>query len=160
MLSAGTLADAVLSSSHPMNGTHMQLKEIITHPVETVEPDASLFDAAKSMLVRDLGWLPVSDAGKVVGIITDRDIAIRAVAAGLDPQKTTVDAIMSRSVFACSVDGTIEEACQMMEDEQVRRLVVLDENDQLAGVVSLADLAQHNRGSESSEVLQKVSEPG
>lgn len=136
----------------------MQLKEIITNPVETVAPQATLFDAAKSMMIRDLGWLPVADKGKVVGIITDRDIAIRAVAAGLDPQQTKVDEIMSRDVFACSAEGTVEEACRMMEEEQVRRLVVLDENDELAGVVSLADLAQHTRGSQSSEVLQKVSE--
>ncbi|MEO8132909.1 MAG: CBS domain-containing protein [Betaproteobacteria bacterium] len=137
----------------------MQLKEILTQPVETVAPEASLFDAARCMMTRDLGWLPVSDDGKVVGIITDRDIAIRGVAAGLDPKQTKVDAVMSRAVFACSVDGTVEEACQMMEDEQVRRLVVLDENEALAGVVSLADLALHTRGSQSSEVLQKVSEP-
>ncbi len=138
----------------------MQLKEIITSPVETVAPKDSLTDAAKSMMNRDLGWLPVADDGKVVGIITDRDIAIRGVAAGLDPKKTSVDEIMSKDVFSCSVDGTIEEACQMMEDEQVRRLVVLDDNDEIAGVVSLADLALHTRGSQSSEVLQKVSEPG
>lgn len=138
----------------------MQLKEIITHPVETVAPKDSLIDAAKSMLNRDLGWLPVADEGKVVGIITDRDIAIRGVAAGLDPKRTSVDEIMSKDVFSCSVEGTIEDACQIMEDEQVRRLVVLDDNDELAGVVSLADLALHTRGSQSSEVLQKVSEPG
>ena len=137
----------------------MQLKEIITSPVETVGPDATLFDAAKTMMTRDLGWLPVTDEGKVVGIITDRDITVRGVAGGLDAKKTKVEDVMSRDVFSCSIDGTIEDACNMMEDEQVRRLVVFDDDEMLAGVVSLADVALQSRESQSGEVLKKVTEP-
>jgi len=137
----------------------MQLKEIITSPVETVGPDATLFDAAKTMMTRDLGWLPVTDEGKVVGIITDRDITVRGVAGGLDAKKTKVEDVMSRDVFSCSIDGTIEDACNMMEDEQVRRLVVVDDDEMLAGVVSLADVALQSRESQSGEVLKKVTEP-
>jgi len=65
----------------------MQLKEIITNPVETVRPESSPLDAAKAMLAHDLGWLPVEEEGKVIGIITDRDITIRGVAVGLDAKK-------------------------------------------------------------------------
>ena len=137
----------------------MQLREIITNPVETVGPESSLQDAAKAMLAHDLGWLPVTEDGKVIGIITDRDIAIRGVAIGLDAKKTSVQDVMSREVFSCSSDGTVEDACTLMEEEQVRRLVVVDDNDELAGVVALADIALQTRGGQSAEVLKKVTEP-
>ena len=137
----------------------MQLREIITTPVHSVTPDSSLFDAAKTMMTRDLGWLPVTDEGKVVGIITDRDITVRGVAGGLDTKKTKVEDVMSRDVFACSIDSTVEDACNMMEDEQVRRLVVVDEDEKLPGVVSLADVAAQTREAQSGEVLKKVTEP-
>jgi CBS domain-containing protein len=137
----------------------MQLKEILTSPVETVGPESSLLDAAKTMLARDLGWLPVEDEGKVIGVITDRDIAMRGVAAGLDTKKTMVQDVMTRNVFSCSSDGTVEDACALMEEEQVRRLVVLDDDDALVGIVSLADIALQTRGGQSAEVLKKVTEP-
>ena len=137
----------------------MQLKDIITTTVETVKPDASLFDAAKIMMTNDLGWLPVTREGKVLGILTDRDIAIRGVAAGLEPRQARVEQVMSRDVFAVSIDDSIEDACNTMEEEQVRRLVVLDENENLVGVVSLADLAAQAPESESADVLKKVTEP-
>jgi len=137
----------------------MQLREIITSPVETVAPDSSLFDAAKTMMTRDLGWLPVTDEGKVVGIITDRDITVRGVAGGLDAKSTKVEDVMSRDVYACSIDGTVEDACNMMEDEQVRRLVVVDDDEKLTGVISLADVASQRSESQSGEVLKKVTEP-
>ena len=137
----------------------MQLKDIITTTVETVKPDASLFDAAKIMMSQDLGWLPVTREGKVMGIITDRDIAIRGVAAGLDSREARVEQVMSRDVFAVAIDDSIEDACSTMEEEQVRRLVVLDDEENLVGVVSLADLAAQAPESESADVLKKVTEP-
>ena len=137
----------------------MQLKDIITDNVETISPDSSLQDAAKAMLTHDLGWLPVADSGKVVGVVTDRDITIRGVAAGLDAKTSAVQDVMSREVFSCSPDDTIEDACAMMEDEQVRRLVVLDDDEKLIGIVSLADIALQTRGGESAAVLKRVSEP-
>jgi CBS domain-containing protein len=137
----------------------MQLKEIVTNPVETVGPESSLLDAAKTMLARDLGWLPVQEEGKVIGVITDRDITIRGVAAGLDAKKTKVQDVMTRQVFSCSSDGTVEDACTLMEEEQVRRLVVVDDNDELVGIVSLADIALQTRGGQSAEVLKKITEP-
>jgi len=137
----------------------MLLKEIITSAVETIAPDASLFDAAKSMLAHDLGGLPVIEEGKVIGIITDRDITIRGVAVGLDAKKSAVRDVMTREVFTCPADGTVEDACTLMEEEQVRRIVILDENDELAGILSLADIAAQTRGAQSAEVLKKVTEP-
>ena len=135
----------------------MQLKDIITTSVETVTPDASLADAAKIMKSQDLGWLPVTQDKRVMGIITDRDITIRCIAEGKDPRQCKVQDVMSRDVFACEIDDSIEDACKTMEEEQVRRLVVLDANENLVGVVSLADLAEQT--DESDEVLKKVTEP-
>jgi CBS domain-containing protein len=136
----------------------MKLREIITEQVDSTRPDATLVDAAKLMMTSDRGWLPVAQGGKVVGVITDRDIAVRGVAGGMDPQSTRVDAIMSRDVLACSIDDDVDDACRTMEEEQVRRLVVVDENENLVGVVSLADLAERDE-EESGEVLKKVTEP-
>ena len=103
--------------------------------------------------------LPVEEEGKIIGVITDRDIAIRGVAAGLDTKKTMVQDVMTREVFSCSSDDSVEDACTLMEEEQVRRLVVLDDDDQLVGIVSLADIAMQTRGTQSAEVLKKVTEP-
>ena len=137
----------------------MHLKDIITDNVETIGPDASLQDAAKVMLARDLGFLPVQEDGKVVGVVTDRDIAIRGVAAGMDSKTSTVHDVMTREVFSCGVDDSVEDACAMMEDEQVRRLVVLDNDDELVGIVALADIALQTGAGQSAEVLKRVSEP-
>ena len=136
----------------------MELKDIITDNVETVAPQASLQEAATTMLTRDLGWMPVEENGKIVGVITDRDIVIRGVATGMDPETGTVEEVMTREVFSCSIDDSFEDACALMEDEQVRRLVVLDEDEGLVGIISLADIALQG-GDESAGVLKRVSEP-
>ncbi|HVK53989.1 MAG TPA: CBS domain-containing protein [Burkholderiales bacterium] len=137
----------------------MQLKEIMTKPVETVAPTASLVDAARKMLVQDIGALPVYDEQRVVGIITDRDIAIRAIANGLDPADTKVQEIMTNEVFSCDADSDVEDACQLMEEKQIRRLIVTDDQQGPIGIVSLGDMALQLREEQSGEVLKEVSQP-
>lgn len=137
----------------------MELKDLITDNVETVSPHTSLQEAAKTMLARDLGFLPVEDDGHVVGVVTDRDIVIRGVATGMDAAKGKIEDVMTREVFSCAIGDSVEDACALMEDEQVRRLVVLDEHEALVGIVSLADIALQTRGDESAEILKRVSEP-
>lgn len=137
----------------------MQLRDITTDSVETLTPTTTLEDAAKMMRERDLGWMPVEDADKVVGIVTDRDIVIRAIASSLDPKTTTVREVMTKNVLSCNIGDDVDDACDLMEREQVRRLVVLDDDGALAGVVTLADLAQRGDEDHSVEVLQRVSEP-
>ena len=137
----------------------MQLKEIMTSAVHTVAPGSTLVDAAKQMESGDLGWLPVSAGKKVVGIITDRDMAIRAIAKGLDSNRTKVEDVMTRDVFSCKSDSSVNDVCALMEKKQVRRLVVKDSNDELCGIVSLADVALQARDAQSGEVLKKVSQP-
>jgi CBS domain-containing protein len=138
----------------------MRLSNIMTGAIQTVAPGASLAEAARKMASQDIGSLPVcSGERKVVGIITDRDITVRAVARGLDPNQTPVQDVMTREVLACRADSGIEAACELMESRQVRRIVVIDEQDAPIGIVSLGDLALSLRESQSGEVLKKVSEP-
>jgi CBS domain-containing protein len=138
----------------------MQLKEIMTDHVEVVRPDTSVQEAAAKMRDLDVGMLPVCDGERLTGTITDRDIAIRAAAKGMDVKKTTVREIQSSDVFYCYEDEDISQAAKLMEDKQVRRLMVLDRNKRLSGVVSLGDLAiKVGQDDLSGEVLKEVSEP-
>jgi CBS domain-containing protein len=138
----------------------MKLSSIMTGGIETVPPQATLAEAAKKMASQDIGSLPVcAERRRVVGIITDRDITVRAVARGMDPNSTRVEEVMTRDVLSCSSEAEVSEACELMEKRQVRRLLVTDGNDTPIGIVSLGDIALCLRESQSGEVLKKVSEP-
>ncbi len=138
----------------------MLLSNIMTGGIQTVAPGASLAEAAKKMASADIGSLPVcSEQRKVVGIITDRDIAVRAVARGLDPNSTQVQEVMTREVLSCPADSDVEAACELMEEKQVRRLVVTGPGDAPVGIVSLGDIALSLREAQSGGLLKKVSEP-
>jgi CBS domain-containing protein len=137
----------------------MHLKELMTSPVATIAPDSSLADAARKMLKLDIGLLPVSDGKKIVGIVSDRDITIRAVAKGLDPERTAVREVMTEEVFTCPVGSDALVACTLMEEKQVRRLVVMDTGPLPVGIVSLGDVALHLRREKAGSVLKRVSEP-
>jgi CBS domain-containing protein len=138
----------------------MKLSHIMTGGIESVLPQATLAEAAKKMASQDIGSLPVcAEPRKVVGIITDRDITVRAVARGMDPSRTRVDEVMTREVLSCRSDADVEEACELMEQRQVRRLLVTGDDDSPVGIVSLGDIALCLRENQSGEVLRKVSEP-
>jgi CBS domain-containing protein len=138
----------------------MKLGSIMTGGIESVRPQATLAEAAKKMASQDIGSLPVcAEQHKVIGIITDRDITVRAVARGMDPNQTRVEEVMTREVLSCSSEADVEQACALMEKRQVRRLLVTGEDDSPVGIVSLGDIALCLRESQSGEVLRKVSEP-
>jgi CBS domain-containing protein len=138
----------------------MKLAAIMTGGIETIPPQATLAEAAKKMASQDIGSLPVCTAERrVVGIITDRDITVRAVARGMDPNRTRVEEVMTRDVLSCSSEADVEQACELMEQRQVRRLLVTAEDDRPVGIVSLGDIALCLRESQSGEVLRKVSQP-
>jgi|KBSMisStaDraftv2_1062788.scaffolds.fasta_scaffold62466_4 CBS domain-containing protein len=136
------------------------LKEIMTSPVATVAPDTSLTDAARKMLALDIGLLPVSNGREIVGIISDRDITIRAVAKGMDPGRTAVQEVMTKEVITCPVESDVKSACSLMEEKQVRRLLLMDGDDSPVGIISLGDIALHLRREQAGGVLNKVSQPG
>src|SRR3712207_8968 len=103
----------------------MKLSEIMTRNVEVVRPDATLQEAAQKMKNLDVGPLPVCDGRKVQGMLTDRDITIRATAAGLDPKTTKVRDVMTPDVTYCFEDQDVQDAARIMGEQQIRRLIVL-----------------------------------
>ena len=137
----------------------MKLNEIMAHNVETVGPDATLQETAEKMKTRNVGVLPVVDGTKVVGIITDRDVTLRGVASGIDVTKTKVRDFMTRDPAFTYEDQTINEACRLMEKNKIRRLIVLNRDGKLVGVVSLNDVTVKGKETErSAQVLTKITE--
>ena len=138
----------------------MKLSEIMTRDVVVMQPDDSLQSAAKKMRDRDIGFLPVCDGEDLIGVISDRDITIRALADGMDVSIMLGRDLMTSPAIYCFDDQDVSEAAQIMEENQIRRLVVMSrEDNRLVGVVSLGDLARHATTDRSGQVLQKVSEP-
>jgi len=138
----------------------MELREIMTRDVEVVSAGASLKEAAGKMKSLDVGLLPVCDGDRLQGILTDRDITIRATADGRDPKKTKVTDVMSTDLAYCLEDQEVEEAVSLMEARQIRRIPVLNQDQRLVGIVTLADIAVHVRDRDlSGETLEEISEP-
>lgn len=139
----------------------MKLKDIMTPKVECVRPDDSLQNAARRMKELDVGMVPVcADNDKVVGTLTDRDITIRATAEGLDPKTARVRDVMTEDVVWLFEDQDVEEAARLMRERQIRRLLVMNRDKRLVGIVSLGDLATETGDKQKAgEVLQDVSEP-
>lgn len=138
----------------------MKVSQIMTPEVETVAPEAALQDAAGCMREIDVGVLPVCDGERLVGMLTDRDIILRAVAEGRDPRTTRVRDVMSEEVRYAFDDQDVEEAVQLMNEHQVRRLPVLNRQKRLIGIVSLGDVAVRTDDEElSGQALEGVSEP-
>jgi CBS domain-containing protein len=139
---------------------NMKIKNIITPSPRCISPNASVAEAAIEMKALDIGWLPICEDGRLIGTLTDRDIIIRSVAEGYDLNVMTVRRVMSRGVIYCFEDQNIEDAAQIMEMHQIRRLPVLDRNKRLVGIVSLGDLAVRT-GEENlaGRILERISEP-
>jgi len=138
----------------------MQLRDVMTRGVEVIHPDATLEEAAEKMKSLDVGPLPVCDGERLVGMVTDRDITVRATAEGRDPKSTRIRDVMTPDILYCFEDQSVEEAARLMEEKQIRRLVVLNREKRLVGIVSLGDVAVRGADQElSGEVLEEVSEP-
>jgi len=139
----------------------MRVKDIMTPKPECVRPDETLQAAAQKMRDLDVGPLPVcGENDRLAGMITDRDITVRAVAEGKDPKTTPVREAMTEQIVYCFEDQDVREAARTMQERQLRRLVVLNGEKRMVGIVSLGDLATESGDkSTSSQVLQDVSEP-
>lgn len=138
----------------------MKLSEIMTTAVEMVQPDDTLQLAARKMRDHDIGFLPVCDGGALMGVLSDRDLAIRALAEGMDTTVMLSRDLMTTPAIYGYEDQDVTEAAKIMEANQIRRLVVLRREDEsLVGIVSLGDIARHSSPELSGEVLQRVSEP-
>jgi CBS domain-containing protein len=140
--------------------TIMRIAEIMTRDPEVVPSDVFLKDAALRMQQLDVGTLPIRDGDRLVGMLTDRDITVRATAQGRDPTKTQVRDVMTPEVVYCFEDQEVSEATKLMQEKQIRRLPILNQEKRLVGIVSLGDVAVHS-GAEKvvSETIKEVSEP-
>ena len=132
------------------------IRDLMTTTVETVGPDHTARDAAGFMLSADTGSIPVCENDKVIGMITDRDIAVRGIAAGKGPD-CSVRELMSNDVVCARDSDDVEDVVQRMSEAQVRRLPVLDSSDKLVGMVSLGDLARETSDESAHHALEGVS---
>jgi len=139
----------------------MKIREIMTKQVDTVSPDTSLKEAARMMRDADIGFLPVGESDRLVGTLTDRDIAIRAVADGKDPNSAKVRDAMSAGTEFVFEDQDTAEAATLMSEKQIRRLPVMNRDKRLVGVVAIGDLAvRTNDDDVVGQTVEDVSQPG
>jgi CBS domain-containing protein len=137
-------------------GKHV--KDAMTSEVKTATPSQSLTDAAKLMKQEDVGSIPIVDGQRLVGVVTDRDIVIRGIADGSDPNAVKVGDIASRDVVTVRPDDDLDEALRLMAQHQVRRLPVVDDG-QLVGVVATADVAHEAKEKDVGHVVEEISKP-
>ncbi|MGB7952042.1 MAG: CBS domain-containing protein [Candidatus Binatia bacterium] len=137
----------------------MQVKEIMNREVEVIHANIPLRAAAEKMKTLDVGMLPVRDADRLVGMLTDRDIVIRGIAGGLDISKTEVKDVITPDVIYCFEDAEVGEAAKLMQEKQIRRLIVLNRDKRLAGILSIGDLAgQSGSDKLAGETVKRVSQ--
>jgi CBS domain-containing protein len=136
----------------------MRAGEVMTRDVVTVRPDTSVREAARVMKELNVGALPVCDGQRLVGMLTDRDIVVRATADGMQPDTTLVLAVMTEEVCWCFEDDPVEKIEQAMAGRQIRRVPVVDSENRLVGIVALGDLAD-DRVPETEGTLRSISHP-
>jgi len=137
--------------------SRMRCREIMTKSVRTATPSMSLQEVAVLMREGDMGAVPVVDAGKLIGIVTDRDIVVRVVAEGHDASTPVADA-MTKELFTVTPDDFVFEAIRLMGDKQVRRVPVINEHGDLAGIIAMADVALETEDErEIAETLEEIS---
>jgi CBS domain-containing protein len=141
----------------------MKAREIMTKNPRTVTPETGLQEVARLMQSEDVGIIPVVDGGgsNLVGVVTDRDIAIRVVAEGRDASTVTVRDVMSTNVRTCREDDSVDDVMDVMGSEQVRRVPIVDERGSLVGIVAQADVVlEANSDKKAERTVEKISEPG
>ena len=137
----------------------MKVSEVMTREVQTIRPDQPVQEAASFMLSADAGSIPVAEGDRLIGMITDRDIAVRGIAKGHGPD-TPVRDLMTNDVICARMDEDVEEVATKMSEVQVRRLPVIDDQDRLCGIISLGDLARETSDESAHQALEGVSQPG
>jgi CBS domain-containing protein len=137
----------------------MKVSEVMTRDVKTVGPDQTAREAASFMLSADAGAIPVTEGDRLIGMITDRDIAVRGVAEGHGPD-TPVRELMTNDVVAARMDDDTDDVATRMSEAQDRRLPEIDDQQKLCGIVSLGDLTQNGADQAAEQALEGVSQPG
>ncbi|HSG27562.1 MAG TPA: CBS domain-containing protein [Candidatus Krumholzibacterium sp.] len=136
----------------------MKVSEVMTSAVETIGPGDTAWYAASRMSELDVGLLPVAEEGRAIGVLTDRDIALRCCGEGRDPRSTEVSEIMTTEVIQCEETEELGQASKIMQDRKIRRLLITNEDGRIAGLLSVDDLATRMHDpSVYSRVLENVS---
>jgi CBS domain-containing protein len=138
----------------------MTIRELMTQDPACCTPETTIREVARMMIAHDCGEIPVvsdKDSRLLIGVVTDRDIVCRAVAEGLDPERTTIDCCMSSPVATVGPGTSLEECLNLMEDRQIRRVPVVDERGACRGIVSQADIAMRAPTSKTAELVREVS---
>lgn len=137
----------------------MQAKDIMSKKPEFLPPTATLTEVAKLMAKQDFGFVPIGENDRLIGAVTDRDIIIRAIAKGKDPNKTLVKDVLSEGIQYCFDVDDLEKLAQHMEEQQIRRLVVLNKEKRMVGIVSLGDIFTKSKNAKLSlEIGDAVSQ--
>ena len=134
------------------------VKELMSSTPRTVSADQTIVDAARAMRDENVGLVPVVDGERLTGIVTDRDIAMRVVAEGKDPESTKVTEIASTDLVTVDPQQDLDEALRLMAQHQVRRLPVVEEDGRLVGIVAQADVAREGSDAQTGEVVQEISQ--
>lgn len=136
----------------------MQVKDIMTRNVESITPDTPIHQIARKMRDGDVGVLPVVEDGKLLGVVTDRDIVIRGIAeSGVEATEKTADKVMTRDVLSCKEDQSLDDLKEEMRSGTVRRIAVTDSEERLVGMVSIGDLArqeEHKAGAALKDIAK------
>jgi CBS domain-containing protein len=134
------------------------IREVMTSNPRTIEPDKPVADAAKLMRDEDVGLAPIVEGDRLVGALTDRDIAIRVVAEGKDPASTPVREVASTDVVTVDPEQDLDEALNLMAQHQVRRIPVVEQDGRLVGVVAQADVARQADERQTGELVEQISQ--
>lgn len=136
----------------------MQIKEVMSRDVKIVSPDQCVDEAARAMRDEDTGFLPVGENDRLVGMITDRDIAVRAVAEGKDPKSCRIRDAMTKEVVYCFDDQDTDDAARLMSDRQIHRLPILNRDKRLVGVLSVGDIARRE-ADQAGQAMHGIAQP-
>jgi CBS domain-containing protein len=134
------------------------IRDVMTSNPQSVDPETTVVDAARLMRDGDVGSLPVVEDGRLTGVVTDRDITVRAVAEGKDPQSTKVADVLSQDVVTIDPQQDLDEALRLMARHQVRRLPVVEEDGRLVGIVAQADVAEQGDDRQTGQMVEEISE--
>ena len=136
----------------------MKISEAMHRQADWVSADTPISEVAKMMAKDDVGAIPVGKADKLIGMITDRDIALRVVAEGRDPKKTAAEDVMTKGIVYCRTTETVEDAIHLMDQKKIRRLPVIDNNKRLVGMLSLGDVSHAVSRELSGELFHAVAD--
>jgi CBS domain-containing protein len=133
------------------------VRDLMTSSPRTIQTSTTIVEAARAMKEQDVGPLPIVEGERLTGILTDRDIVIRVVAEGKDPQTTTAAEVASRELLTVDPQQSLDEALRLMEQHQVRRLPVCEEDGRLVGILAQADVARLGHDERTGEVVESIS---